>query len=156
MSPHGVGFLAGGTEREGRAGLASSRGRECSHTVFGDFCVTLLPSWELSAVCCAVLKCCLSRAVKRKKKSPNTQEIYKTCPTHLTLENSWLLQPATLGGLTVAWHPPCLPHPVFSPTGRPSSIGSLRKERVLTLTWHLTLACVILIPPVTSLPSGHF
>lgn len=78
------------------------------------------------------------------------------CPTHLTSENSWLLQPATLGSLTVGWHLPCLPHPVFSQAGRPSSLGSLHKERVLTLTWHLILACVILIPSVTPLPSCHF
>lgn len=156
MSPHGVGFLAGGTEREGRAGLASSRGRECSHTVFGDFCVTLLPSWELSAVCCAVLKCCLSRAVKRKKNHPIHKRYTKRVPHTSLWRTVGCCSLPLWGGLTVAWHPPCLPHPVFSPAGRPSSIGSLRKERVLTLTWHLTLACVILIPPVTSLPSGHF
>lgn len=55
MSPHGVGFRAGGTEGEGTAGLASSRGQECSHIGFGDTCVTLLLSWELvSCVLCSV------------------------------------------------------------------------------------------------------
>lgn len=105
MSPRGVGFQAGG---KGTAGLASSRGRECSHIGFGDACVTLLLSWELVSCVLWGVEMLSQKSCKKQNKTPKTQERQAVSDTPHFGE-----QCAALGDLTVAGTPcpPILPSP---------------------------------------------
>lgn len=100
-------------------------------------------------MCCVVLKCCLSRAVKKKK--PNTQDtrdIQNVFPTpHL---GEQLAAAACLSGEPYSWLAP--PPPSYFLSSRRSSTGSLHKERVLACS-HLALALGLCFDTSCHLPA---
>lgn len=100
-------------------------------------------------MCCVVLKCCLSRAVKKKTKHPR-HERYTKCVPHTTPRRTVGCCGLPLwGALQLAGTPPFLSYFLSS---RRSSTGSLHKERVLACS-HLALALGLCFDTSCHLPA---